>query len=403
MFLSNRIYLTKRKKKKILKIIILLIAVIVIATILIIKFYPTSKINLKNKGFSETEVSWIQNLSKESQEYFLATEELYPLLKEKNFQVSNFSEYIAFYQKNNNLSFYELVMVVNHGLQNSNIEIIHDVLEFFYTENFEPNRLTRYIAYQNENSELEKEKIILFVNQDIDEVTMIYDESIDHFLKEKYFIKKNLKRYISYYTNNKVDYATTVARVNSNTDYDYYTNTQSADFTKGALILVNKYYYLDDSYIPTNLTIIEKEYGEANETLQILYDSFKKMANAAKEEDLNLYIKNAYQSHQELNDTYINDTISTRPGYSEYQTGLAIDIVNDSEADLSKFERTEEFRWLKNHAHEYGFILRYPNGKEKITGFSYEPYHYRYVGVEAATKIKQLNITFDEYYEYYVK
>ena len=137
MFLSNRIYLTKRKKKKILKIIILLIAVIVIATILIIKFYPTSKINLKNKGFSETEVSWIQNLSKETQEYFLATEELYPLLKEKNFQVSNFSEYIAFYQKNNNLSFYELVMVVNHGLQNSNIEIIHDVLEFFYTENFE--------------------------------------------------------------------------------------------------------------------------------------------------------------------------------------------------------------------------------------------------------------------------
>ena len=176
MFLSNRIYLTKRKKKKILKIIILLIAVIVIATILIIKFYPTSKINLKNKGFSETEVSWIQNLSKETQEYFLATEELYPLLKEKNFQVSNFSEYIAFYQKNNNLSFYELVMVVNHGLQNSNIEIIHDVLEFFYTENFEPNRLTRYIAYQNENSELEKEKIILFVNQDIDEVICQFEK-----------------------------------------------------------------------------------------------------------------------------------------------------------------------------------------------------------------------------------
>lgn len=400
MFLLNNVYLTKRKKKKMITITLVIIVIITLAIFLIVKFYPTSKVHLKYKGFSETEFAWLETLSKENIEYFIRTEELYPLLKEKYFQVNNFSEYIAFYQKNKELSFYELVMVVNNGLQKENIEITHDLLQFFYTENFDPNRFMRYINYQKENPELENEKIVFLVNQDIDEIITTYDELIDQFMKEKYFIKNNLERYISYYKNNKIDLSTTVAIVNSNADYNFYTNTENADFTKGALILVNKYYHLDESYIPTNLTIIEKDYGEANEILQISYDSFKKMADAAKEEELTLYIKNAYQSHQDLNDAYINDTVSTRAGYSEYQTGLAIDISNNSEND---FERTNEFRWLRNHAHEYGFILRYPSGKEKITGFTYEPYHYRYVGVETATKIRELNITFDEYYAYYVK
>ena len=70
---------------------------------------------------------------------------------------------------------------------------------------------------------------------------------------------------------------------------------------------------------------------------------------------------------------------------------------------MDNFEQTEEFNWLQEHAHEYGFILRYPKDKEHITGYKYESWHYRYVGIETATKIHELGITFDEYYAYFLE
>ena len=69
---------------------------------------------------------------------------------------------------------------------------------------------------------------------------------------------------------------------------------------------------------------------------------------------------------------------------------------------MDEFEQTEEFRWLNENAYKYGFILRYPKEKEHITGYKYEPWHYRYVGVEYAKKYDE-GITFDEYYAYYLK
>ena len=92
------------------------------------------------------------------------------------------------------------------------------------------------------------------------------------------------------------------------------------------------------------------------------------------------------------------DSYSARAGYSEHQTGLATDI---NKVDTS-FEKTEAFKWLINNAYKYGFILRYPKDKEEITGYNYEPWHYRYVGKEAAKTITQENLTFEEYYAYYV-
>ena len=96
------------------------------------------------------------------------------------------------------------------------------------------------------------------------------------------------------------------------------------------------------------------------------------------------------------------DLKAARPGYSEHQTGLALDITTRLAED-EEFVNTEEFSWLKENAHKYGFILRYPEGKENITGYSYEPWHYRYVGIDVATKIYNENITFDEYYAYYIE
>ena len=87
-----------------------------------------------------------------------------------------------------------------------------------------------------------------------------------------------------------------------------------------------------------------------------------------------------------------------RPGYSEHHTGLAVDLGGNGNFWLNQdFENTEAFKWLSAHCHEYGFILRFPKDKEEITGVIYEPWHYRYVGVEAATAIMQGGLCLEEY------
>ena len=96
------------------------------------------------------------------------------------------------------------------------------------------------------------------------------------------------------------------------------------------------------------------------------------------------------------------DTYSARPGHSEHQTGLAIDLAAFN-SNLNNFEETKEYEWVKDNAHLYGFILRYPKGKEHITGYMFEPWHYRYVGTKVAKEIYEMDITFDEYYELFLK
>ncbi len=80
-----------------------------------------------------------------------------------------------------------------------------------------------------------------------------------------------------------------------------------------------------------------------------------------------------------------------------------MDLGTSSNPNINDFEKSKEFEWMKKNAHKYGFILRYPENKEYITGYMYEPWHYRYVGIEAATYIYEHNITYEEYYEYFIK
>lgn len=397
------------KKKKNIMIISVVALLFVVGFMFLTKKTFTS--NLKN--FSETEVKWIQTLSKQDQEYFLKNKVLYPLIKQKSFQASKFSKYLNFYKKNETLEFDTLIMIVNHNLQDENIEITEQIMDFFEDKNFEPSRLKRYIAYKSENPSIDISKIISFVNQDIDTVTMKYDESIEEFFASKYFIKENLSRYMKYQEEHNTKVNTTISYVNSNLDYDYYTNTKNADLKKDTLILVNKYYALNKDYEPDNMVKIEAKYGVQQYLQKEAYDAFKKMADDAKKEGLTLYITSPYRSYQTQNKLYNNysakdgkelaDTYSARPGYSEHQTGLAADIVSGPGKSLASFENTKEFKWIKSHAHLYGFILRYPKGKEKLTGYQYEPWHYRYLGVDTASKIYSSGLTYEEYYAYYIK
>ena len=178
--------------------------------------------------------------------------------------------------------------------------------------------------------------------------------------------------------------------------------------------LVNKEYGLPENYVPK---LVEpkvkhcqpvgshKRYMRA-EAAEALEDMFA----AAKEAGYELWVKTAYRSYKNQYDTYtwvlkycgVQEAVYYHavPGKSEHQTGLAVDIVCEAsnyENDLG-FEKTKEYTWLKENCYKYGFILRYMDGMEHITGYNYEPWHYRYVGVELATYLTEHKMTLEEYY-----
>jgi len=232
------------------------------------------------------------------------------------------------------------------------------------------------------------------------------------FKNEKYYINKNLKRYLAYYENNKdLSLDKIISSVNCNLDKTKYEDVEKTDTSKNELMLVNKYYYLTEDYVPNDLIVLDSKYntGVNSSMRKIAADAFMEMSDAALLD--NIIIKNAsayrsYSYQKNLYDKYVEkdgvkaaDTYSARAGFSEHQTGLASDI---NQID-SGFETTDAFSWLDKNAYKYGFILRFPKDKEDITGYQYESWHYRYVGKEAAKIIKNENLTLEEYYAYYIK
>lgn len=203
-----------------------------------------------------------------------------------------------------------------------------------------------------------------------------------------------------------------IYQVNIGLDAPFYEDIVISENPYDYLVLVNKYNKLPQNFTPNNLVNMEAKYtirdGKQYLLTRDTYASYVAMAEAAKKEGYSLKAVSTYRTEDYQGGLYnysvrVNgkvhaDTYSARPGHSEHQTGLAVDI-NSTEG---VFEYTREFKWLCEHAHEYGFIMRYPKGKEWITGYGYEPWHYRYVGVDAAKIIKELGITYEEYYVTYV-
>ena len=232
-------------------------------------------------------------------------------------------------------------------------------------------------------------------------------------LKEKYYLNKNLEKYLAYMNKNKImtNLSDVVALVNVGADNPWYENIQEADTSKEYAILVNKFYRLSEEYVPDDLISVSNLYAyEGHQIREEALIHFIDMFEEAREEGLKFVINSSYRSYDSQKQTYDNaekyngkeyaDNYAAHPGHSEHQSGLAIDIAKyGSNVD---FSTTDEHAWLINNAHRFGFILRYPQDKEYITGYKYEAWHFRYVGVEIATIIKQENITFDEYYAFYI-
>ena len=180
--------------------------------------------------------------------------------------------------------------------------------------------------------------------------------------------------------------------------------------------LVNKNFQLPCSYVPNDLVLLDVPlYNNSSSNLANYMRSeaavaLKKMFNAAKaEKGYKLVARSGYRSYKTQESLYNNyvsnkgqvwaDTYSARPGHSEHQTGLAIDItsptVNNSLSD--SFGTTAEGKWVAQNAHRFGYILRYPQGRKSEVGYEYEPWHLRYVGVEIATEIYNSGLIYEDY------
>lgn len=182
------------------------------------------------------------------------------------------------------------------------------------------------------------------------------------------------------------------------------------------LALVNKIFALPDNYNPTDLVKPNVSFSFGNETIEKSLMrkeaalALEKMFAEAKAAGIELYAVSGYRSYERqriIFDAEVKKSgeekaaqVVAVPGNSEHQSGLAMDIsAKSASLGLTEaFGETSEGKWLAANAHKYGFILRYPKGKEAITGYQYEPWHFRYVGVSAAQTIFEKNITLEEYF-----
>lgn len=235
--------------------------------------------------------------------------------------------------------------------------------------------------------------------------------NISTFISSPYFKIENINRYEMYYTN-KANYSIDqiVLYVNIGLDNEFYTNIKEIKDYTSITTLVNKYNKLPDNVNYDDLVTIEKPYSNdgTKKIRKIVYNNLIQMIEDAKKDNINLFVISGFRTHQRQNELFNNSLkknglnhaliYSAKSGHSEHELGLAVDLVSV----LNDFEYTKEYKWLKQNSYKYGFIERYPKNKEFITGFAYEPWHYRYLGVEISTKIFKENITFEEYHAKYL-
>lgn len=286
--------------------------------------------------------------------------------------------------------------------------------EYLYQQTYEYKLLQKGYTLEETNfleDNFSKERLDYFLKIE-------KDLRIINFRKEKYYLDKNLEKYLGYQNSTKDEnFTNVVAIINTHRDSEYYTNVNDTNSELNASMIVNKYYKLSSEYTPDDIIPISSSYAwganGSKTTRQLTFDAYLNMYSAAKNDGITLMINSSHRTYSEQEQVYKNyetkygseyaDEIAARPGHSEHQTGLALDIFCTTNSNTKTFKDSEAYQWLLNNSYKYGFILRYPEGKENITGFTFESWHYRYVGSEIATYIYENDITFDEYYAYFIE
>ena len=372
----------KRKKNNKKKLLLLLIMIILIVLFLVYILLP------KNYGYKKKtiEVFKENNLYEQIKDKKIYSKTLEEAINQNSFNKEYFLEYLDIKYIDDKDFISNINKLLNLGYSSKDINAIYN-------------------------------KIPDSVNIIIDSK---YNKDIINIMNLSYFKIDNLKRYLDYdimevksiydISNIKKDfnYEDVVTYVNANLDKEYYSsdNLISNEDASKIDVLVNKYHKLDENYEPSDLTIIDSKYASGTQKLRKEAQiKFEEMASDMAKENLKIYAGSTYRSYtyqKGLYDRYVKkdgfaaaETYSARSGYSEHQLGLAVDIVNGKWDYLS--ENDKEYDYLINNSYKYGFILRYPRGSEYITGYMFEDWHFRYLGVELATKVFNSGLTYDEY------
>jgi len=298
--------------------------------------------------------------------------------------------------------------------------IVASVLGMNYYNDYQYSKTTEAkliaLGYSKEESNIIEEKLTEEqVNKILEQEK---NDDLIPLIQEKYFLKKNLDTYIEYIeSEEETDFKDVVAIVNTHANNKWYSKELETLESLNEKMNVNKFYALKSDYVPENMKNISLDYSYGtlgdNKLIDYAYDKFIDLVNAAKDEGYFLMVTSSYRDYESQKEIYDYrkstqgerkaDETAARPGHSEHQTGLVVDMTSKKEPSDVEFTESMAYKWLKENAHLYGFIERYPEGKTYITGYSPESWHWRYVGVDIATAMYEEQITFDEYYAYYIE
>ena len=186
----------------------------------------------------------------------------------------------------------------------------------------------------------------------------------------------------------------------------FYTQIRTTENPEAYTVLVNKYHSLEE-YEPKDLKNLS--YDSKYKLREKAALAFEELVKEAKKDQVFICPYSAYRSfayQTKIYNEYVKkdgqeaaDTYSARPGHSEHQTGLAVDVWTEGYETLLE----KEAKWLEENAHKYGFIVRYTKEKQNITGYIAEPWHLRYLGKNIAKDVVEKNLSYDEYYNLYIK
>ncbi len=366
------------KGLKIFLISLLIILIVAIITITTLKLLQHNNQPEETSPYSETAINVMKELN------------LYEEINKREY-----SQTIEVLLETNNLK--EQYLENYYQIEYTNMTNFGNIINKLLDKNYNSEEIN-YITKNMKND------INILLNMDYIDILAFKD--ITNFDIE------NLERYLNYQKDNEeYDLATVVTYVNIGLDkegYSEYTEYTEEEAQNDLTILVNKYHKLPDDYEPNDLVALSYNNGYTYYLRSEAAEAYEQLSSAALLDNVIVYPFSAYRSYDTQNTLYNRyvardgreaaDTYSARPGFSEHQLGLAIDIrsntLNDNLTD-------KDYEWMLDNSYKYGFIVRYPKGKQHITQFMEEPWHLRYLGVELATKVHDSGLTYDEYYDLY--
>lgn len=370
-----------------------IIAVVIIAVVIVLNL---TRIQLLFKGYSFSQASEILSLTKEEENKILSYDKIDHIVNwiEESDNVEWYDEYEKYLGLNKKLEYVDVVV---------------------YIDNLYENQVPKLKSLSYSNDDIWK---LIEDGASEDDFQYLIDNNysakdLEPYSKVEGYKIQNLAGYISAYATYKdYNYAVCITNypfiISSNGEPETSYTISNPD---ELLTLVKKGFYLPDDYEPE---LVEPDIPIAPdcENSQMTPETSKaltEMYKAAKKEGLELVLNSAYRSYE--TQVAIYDDFETRyggqyaseyvaaPGASEHQTGLGLDLTSQSVVDGKKitFGDTEEYRWVVENCYKYGFIIRFEDGTDGITGIAHEPWHLRYVGEEVAKEIVKNKWTFEEY------